>query len=500
MENPPFPQRFRIPCRQRVGACLILDAEFIRYAFTPTSESIRSKAALARCVLPKFARRIIFVSSQELQRDDSAGGSGMHRAGMLIRICKSCITKTGYKNKKILGTGEMDCNNEELTRLSDLIGLIYEGATDPGLWAKRILPAVAEYIEAPACFLFTALHTPQNGGYFFLHGIPQEQIDLYANKYHNEDIWTIAATEKQLGFEGNVILGDELVPREQLLESKFYKECLSRDKNMASMMTSLIFGFDTNNSMPTAFSFFRGLHHPRFCEDDRARLRLVLPHLSRSLGVMQRLRSAELAAVSTLSALDRLSSGVLLLDGNGAVAFANRSAQRMLEDGDGLCLRKLTHSKGLGDLIAGDAAASKAIGVAISATLNRDPYETPHFSNCVTVPRTSGAASYTLQFSALGEHSEFGGEGGAYAAIVFIADGAQAVESDPALLQSAYGLTPAEAKVAVALVESGTAEQVADALGTSPHTVRTQIKQIYMKLGVDTRTRFVKLPRFSNSS
>jgi DNA-binding CsgD family transcriptional regulator/PAS domain-containing protein len=387
----------------------------------------------------------------------------------------------------------MDCTNEELVRLSDLIGLIYEGATDPSRWVKDILPAVAEYIEAPACFLFTALHTPQNGGYFFIHGIAQEQVDLYANKYHNEDVWTIAAAERKLGYEGNIIFGDELVPREQLLESKIYKECLSRDKNMASMMTSLIFGLEANNSMPTAFSFFRGLHHPAFGEEDRARMHLVLPHLSRSLGVMQRLRSAELAVASTLSALDRLSHGVLLIDGNGIVAFANRSAQRMFKDGDGLRLCKLSHSRALGELIAEDAAASQEIAEVISATLNRDPYDTPHFSNCVTVARTSGVASYTLQFSALGDHNEFGGDTGAYAAIVFITDGAQEIEIDPALLQSAYGLTPAEARVSVTLLESSSAQEVSAKLGTSPNTVNTQIKNIYAKLGVDTRTRFVKL-------
>ncbi len=387
----------------------------------------------------------------------------------------------------------MERTNQELTRLSDLIGLIYEGTTDLGLWPKIILPAVAEYIDAPGAFLFTPLHTPQNGGYFFPHGISQEQIDLYGNKYHSEDVWTIAAVQKNILFDGNVILGEELVPRAQLLESKFYKECLSRDPNMASMMTSAVFGISQTSSIPTALSLFRGLHHRDFDEEDRSRMLLVLPHLSRSLGVMQRLRTAELAVASTLAALDRLSSGVLLVDENGAVTFANRSAQRMLEDGDGLHLRKLSNTLGLGNLVAEDAAVSKAIGGVISSTLSHDPFATPHFSSCVTVPRISGLASYTLQFSALGEHSEFGGGSGKFAAIVFIADGAQDVEIDPAVLQSAYGLTPAEARVAVALLESSSAQEVADKLGTSPNTVNTQVKQIYAKLGVDSRTRFVKL-------
>lgn len=387
----------------------------------------------------------------------------------------------------------MHPTNEKLTRFSDLIGLIYEGATDPALWTRAILPALADYIQAPEVFLYTVAHTPQNGGYMFFQGITQDQIDLYFEKYQRDDVWVIAAAEKKVFFEGNIVLGDELVPREQWLASKAYTECFRRDGNMAQLLSGSVFGMDAANSMPTACSFFRGLHHPDFDEEDKSRLRLILPHLSRSLGVMQRLRSAELTVATTLAALDRLASGVLLMDRSGAVAFANRSAQRMLEDGDGLGLRKLINTTSLGDLVAEDAADSKAIGDAISATLNRDPYATPHFSRCITIPHTSGLASYTLQFSALGDHNEFGGNSGAFAAIIFIADSAQEVEINPALLQRAYGLTPAEARVAVALLESSSAQEVADTLGTSPHTVRTQIKQIYAKLGVDTRARFVKL-------
>lgn len=385
--------------------------------------------------------------------------------------------------------------NEELAQLSDLIGLIYEGATDPSRWSQDILPAVAEYIQAPECILHTALHTPQNGGYFFLHGITQERVDVYTNKYHSDDVWTRAGIEQNVFIEGNVITGDELVPREQFLESKIYKELLSREenKNQAQLLTSIIFGLDATNSMPAICSFFRGLHHPTFGDEDRARLRLVLPHLSRSLGVMQRLRLAELTMAATLEALDRLPSGVLLMDGSGAAAFANRSAQRMLDDGDGLRLRKLTNTSGLGNLVAENTAASKAISDAISATLNRDPYTTPHFSKCITVPRTSGLASYTLQLSALGDHNEFGGGSGGFATIVFIADGAQEINIDPEILQSAYGLSPAEARVAVALLDCSSAKEVADRLGVSHNTVRTQINQVYAKLGVNSRARFVKL-------
>jgi DNA-binding CsgD family transcriptional regulator len=365
---------------------------------------------------------------------------------------------------------------------------------DLARWTKDILPAIADYIEAPACILYSVLHTPQEGGYFFMHGITQEHVDLYVQKYYDRDLWKIAFDERNMYTTGNVVIGDEVVPRTQLLASNFYGECLSLNKNMAQLLTSVVSGMDSTASVPAVYSVFRGLHHPDFDEEDRARMRLVLPHLSRSLGVMHRLQTAELTVASSLAALDRLPSGVLLLDGSGTVAFANRSAQHMFEEVDGLLLRKLSHASGLGDLMAESVAASRAIRDAISATLSREPYCTEHFSHSVTVPRTSGLASYSLQFSALGDHNEFAGGGSsAFAAIIFIADGLKQIDIDPAALQRSYGLTLAEAKVAVTMLEFVSAKEVASVLDVSYHTVRTQIRNIYAKLGVDTRTRFVKL-------
>ena len=387
----------------------------------------------------------------------------------------------------------MDHSRDELTRLSEVIGLIYEGATDPSRWTKDILPAMAEYIEAPGVLLFSSLHTPQNGGYFFLHGVAQDHIDLYTNKYQPEDIWTIAGLQKNLYMEGNVLIADEFIPREEVLASRFYKEWISLDKNMGQLLASVVFGADSTTALPSVCSYVRGLHHPDFGEVERQRQQLLLPHISRSLGVMQRLRSAELAVATTLSALDRLPSGALLLDGAGRASFANHAAQRMLEKGDGLRLRKSAHASGLGELDADDVSLSRAIGAVIKATLKRDPYDTPHFSKSVVVPRSSGLGNYTLQFSALGKHNEFGGGQSGHAAIVFIADSAQKPIIDPAALQSAYGLTAAEARVAITMLEHVSAKEAAHVLSVSPHTVRSQIQSIYAKLGVDTRTRFVKV-------
>lgn len=380
----------------------------------------------------------------------------------------------------------------ELEHLSEIIGLIYEGSTDPASWSTTILPAMCDYIQAPGCFLFSPLHTPQQGGHAFTHGINQKFLDLYVNKYQHQDIWTLRGMEKNMFVEGVVAIGEDYVPREELLASNFYKECLSVDSNTGQLLASVIFDGNSANAVPTACSYTRSLQAPRFSEAERHRQQLLLPHLSRSLGVMQRLRMAELTIATTLASLDRLPSGVLLLDARGHVAFANASAHQILEQGDGLRLRNSADTSALGLLDCHSASAQRAVTAAVMATLQRDLYETPHFSKSVLVPRRSGIGAYTLQLSALGSQNEFGGGASGYSAIVFIADSAQKPQVDPEVLREIYDLTPAEAKVAITLLEHDSAKDAAGVLGVSPATVRSQLQQIYAKLGVDSRTRFVK--------
>jgi DNA-binding CsgD family transcriptional regulator len=382
--------------------------------------------------------------------------------------------------------------DDELSALSDLVGLIYEGATDLGRWTPEILPAMCDYIGAPTCVLFTPLMLGQEGGFALIHGMSQAQLDLYITRYQSEDIQSQMAIAKGLTVEGNITLDTDIMPRQQLLDTKYYREYLSRE-DMAQLMNTIVFGQHSASGAPlTVCSFWRGLAALPFTEADRTRLQLLAPHISRSLGVMHRLRSSELNVASSLAALDRLHGGVLLIEGSGAVAFANRAARRMLDENDGLRLRNLAHGPGLGQLAAEHAPTRRTIDAAISAILSLDPYATLHFSKSIVVPRSSGAGDYVLQFSALGKHSEFA-SGGSYAGIVFISDTGARMVVDEDVLRSAYRLTPAECRVAVALMDADSATEVADRLGTSTHTVRTHIKQIYAKLGVDSRARFVKL-------
>jgi DNA-binding CsgD family transcriptional regulator len=63
------------------------------------------------------------------------------------------------------------------------------------------------------------------------------------------------------------------------------------------------------------------------------------------------------------------------------------------------------------------------------------------------------------------------------------------------LLAERFDLTPAEARVAIHLVEGGDIASYALAAGVSPGTVRTHLKAIFAKTGVNRQAALVKLAR-----
>jgi DNA-binding CsgD family transcriptional regulator len=54
-------------------------------------------------------------------------------------------------------------------------------------------------------------------------------------------------------------------------------------------------------------------------------------------------------------------------------------------------------------------------------------------------------------------------------------------------LQERFGLTPREAEVALLLARGASNEEAGEALGISPHTVRTHAQRLFRKLGIHSR-------------
>ncbi len=212
-----------------------------------------------------------------------------------------------------------------------------------------------------------------------------------------EDIWARRVNERNLGQEGNVVLGQELVTDRELLDSTWYREFLSR-MDIFHIIAGMVFWLNHGEYPVTNIAFFRGVDAPPFGEEQRQLLRLLVPHISRSLGVMMKLRDAEFRVAASLQALNEIRHGILLLDQQGRVCFANSAAENILRREDGLRMSPAT-----GSLSADDPDARAALEQALHSNVATLDTETPHFSLVIPVRRASGAASYAVQVSYLPE-------------------------------------------------------------------------------------------------
>ena len=370
-----------------------------------------------------------------------------------------------------------------------LIGRIYDAALDPAAW-PGVVREIARIQKSDKALLLTPLNAPDQGGVVFPSGISESAMQQWATRYIKHDIWTQAVEAKGLFVEGRVLTNEDLVNFDEFLGSIWYREFLS-NIGIARLCTGVVFGTGTPGALPASFSVFRPVEGEPYGETERAVHRILVSHLSRSLGIMFRLRDAELKVAASLAALDRLNAGVVLFGARRAVLFANRAARSILGEEDGLRLRATP--QGASFLAAESSGTQLAVDTALDQCLDPEVLEVGHFSQAVRIERSSGRAACTLNVSALPLQNEFGSGPERPLAIGFLNDPAEPVKVDEELLRRLYDLTPAECRLAQQICTAEPLAAIAARLGTSENTVKSQLQSIFAKTGTHRQAALVKL-------
>ena len=212
----------------------------------------------------------------------------------------------------------------------------------------------------------------------------------------------------------------------------------------------------------------------------------ILPHLRQYVRVRSAIADAGALGTSVAGLLGANRAAVLRLDPGGRIAGASDRALALLRAGDGLTDRH-------GTLRAASRDDDRRLRDLLARALPRFPG--PGASGSMMVRRPSLLPGYVLHVKPV-TNGEDGGDGHRarnVAALVLVVDPAARARVDPALVQEALGLTPAQAGIAVLLAEGLTTRQVAATTGRSGATVRTHVKHIHARLGVSRRIEVAQL-------
>jgi DNA-binding CsgD family transcriptional regulator len=360
-----------------------------------------------------------------------------------------------------------------------VIEQIYEAAVEQEGMDKLAL-AMARAFDTESGFISFGRRAAR-APYLTIEGVPSatENFDLgaridYAQHYHERNIWIERSAIR--GYPA-IILCHEVADTRTLLRSEWYDYCQRLDA-----FHCLGAQFRVGDGLVGAF----GAHRPRraraFDEDDRRKMRQLMPHLERALQVQLRLGAAERDRAISTEVLGRLSLGCIVASARGTILFANAIAESLIHAGAGVAVvnGKLKASdprvSGQFERLVAEAAASKGGGSQSGGLLN--------------LPRPSERPLQALISPLRSPRAGFGPQ--VPAAIVLLWEQSEGASASTAYLRISYGLTEAEAKLLAALASGQTVAEYAEAATIATATARTHLKRVLLKTGHHRQTDIVR--------
>jgi DNA-binding CsgD family transcriptional regulator len=361
-------------------------------------------------------------------------------------------------------------------RLLDLIEQIYQASVDPTLW-PTFLRSLADTLGAVSGnFAYTDAGSPHGRIGIAVNFDPQMQVD-YDAYFGRIDPWAEAGRVAGLFRTGCVLPSQAVVPHDQLLHTEFY-DGFGRRFGMARGLSGMI---NCEPSAIAAISLFMPESYEAYDEAEVALIRRLLPHLKRALDIHAHVSAVE-ARVGALSfSVERFACGVIFLDRRGGVLTLNGIARSLVDAHDGLSIndrtleatnredtlkiRRLVH--GLDVDRHGAAAQSGGI-----VRLRRGSGKRPLVA--VIAPLRPTPLQRELPDAPLQP-----------GVVVFVHDPEREIGSHEQHLARLFALTPAEARVAWAMLKGDRIDEIADRLAVSINTVRTHLKRLFAK--TDTR-------------
>jgi len=356
-----------------------------------------------------------------------------------------------------------------------LLDMIYDAATEETLWTQALIQ-IADMTGSLGGMVVGADLKHGSVPFLFNGRMSEDSHRTYAER-HIQNPWGDVMMHSPVGM---LVQSDEILPLQNLKRTAFFDEVLRPEQLAHNAMVNLV----SNDGLYGVFNLCRSEQQGLFGEDALRLLSQLYPHIRRSLILGFRINGYRALQHAQSQALDRLSAGILLIDRGARVIFANTAARAMTGNDGPLRL----HNTILSAVFPPDAEQLEALVAAATrgdSLVRTMSLPHPHDGRLLTVQITSLRSRDLQRLADRGLRNA--------AAMVVIRDPAQPLDIPVGWIVDTYGLTPAEARVALCAASGATIPETAHRLNVSPNTVKTHLSRVFAKTGTSRQIELARL-------
>jgi DNA-binding NarL/FixJ family response regulator len=280
---------------------------------------------------------------------------------------------------------------------------------------------------------------------------------------------------------GAVATRSMLVPDEEVIESRFYKEW-AKPQGIQDVIGVKVLQTGQRQGF---FSADRFEWQPRYGEREVGLLTLLSPHICRAVAISDVLNLKTIKSEALEAALNVLCSAVYLTDRHARVVFMNRVAERQVKTSNAL---RIDHNC----LTPTNRDACAALARAIDeACVDEAKMSASGFTLALPEEEQAGLVATILPLSH-GERRNIG-DAFAAAAAVFVQDPCVAPTFPGEAFAKLHGLTSSELRVLLAMAPGLSVKEVAEVLGIGETTAKTHLQHVFDKTGTSKQTELMYL-------
>ena len=357
------------------------------------------------------------------------------------------------------------------------IASLYDAALNEALWPEALAQLTQLSNSQASTFWLLDSGARSLHPTFVAINFDQRVVDDYVG-----GIASLDPTVRYLLAHPNVpVVHDGMLDLEEDEDTRTYMDWHERN---VETRYRLVAQSELGHGLQAGVALHRAHRVGRFEVAEIDRFAIINDHLQRALAIGARLGPLANREQLTADLLDRSVSAIILLDANRRIVFTNHAAEALNARCDGIRFatnaihlavpQEEEHLRALVDRVIDSKLSHRSFAEAMRVTRpsGRRPY-------CVWIARVAQSSSALTAFRPT--------------IWLMISD----PETSPALplphLRTLFGMTQAEARLAVHLANGDSLRLAADQLGITYGTARTRLIQLFQKTGTQSQGQLIHL-------